>query len=199
MIYKLPDLSYSFEALEPHIDAQTMEIHYSKHHQAYVDNLNKALTDQSDLFDKPLEELLSDLEKVPETIRTAIRNHGGGHFNHSLFWRTMGVNAGGEPKGKLMEAIDNDFGDFAKFKELFGAAAMGRFGSGWAWLIMDKGQLRIESTANQDTPLSEGKNPILGLDVWEHAYYLKYQNKRKDYVEAWWNVVNWVEVEKNFV
>lgn len=197
MAYSLPELPYTFNALEPHIDARTMEIHYGKHHQAYVDNLNKALIDHPE-FEKPIEELLSDLGSVPETIRTAVRNHGGGHYNHSLFWKTMGVAMGGEPTGKLMEAIGRDFSDFSTFKEQFGAAAMGRFGSGWAWLVLSDGKLSILSTANQDTPLSEGKSPILGIDVWEHAYYLKYQNKRADYVAAWWNVVNWGEVGKIF-
>lgn len=199
MIHTLPQLPYSFDALEPTIDARTMEIHYTKHHQAYVDNLNKALADFPEMAEKPLPELLTDLEKVPEKIRMAVRNHGGGHYNHSLFWRVMGKNAGGEPGGKLAEEIKKEFGDFAKFAEQFNAAAMGRFGSGWAWLCIDKaGKLEICSTPNQDNPLTEGKKPLLGLDIWEHAYYLKYQNRRKDYVETWWNVVNWTEVAKNF-
>ncbi len=199
MLHTLPDLSYSFDALEPTIDARTMEIHYTKHHQAYVDNLNKALADFPEWADQPLAVLLTDIEAVPEKIRTAVRNHGGGHFNHSLFWRVMGPHAGGGPGGKLAEALKKEFGDFAKFVEQFNAAAMGRFGSGWAWLCVGKtGKLEVCSTPNQDSPLIEGKKPLLGLDIWEHAYYLKYQNRRKDYVEAWWNVVNWVEVEKNF-
>jgi Fe-Mn family superoxide dismutase len=198
MIYTLPKLDYSFEALEPYIDAKTMEIHYTKHHQAYVDNLNKALEKHPEVADRPLEELLANPEGAPEEIRSAVRNHGGGHFNHSLFWKMMAPQAGGEPSGKIGEAITKSFGDFGKFKELFGAAAMGRFGSGWAWMTMDKGQLKIESTPNQDSPLMEGKKPLLGVDVWEHAYYLKYQNRRKDYIDAWWNVVNWQEVERKF-
>mgnify|MGYP001566826450 FL=1 len=204
MVYTLPTLGYSFDALEPAIDARTMEIHYTKHHQAYVDNLNKALADFPEVAEKPLEQLLSNLETVPEKIRTAVKNHGGGHFNHSLFWEVMGPSSAkapaGKPEGRLAEAIIKDFGDFAKFKEQFSAAAMGRFGSGWAWLSRDvDGKLVVESTANQDTPLAEGKKPLLGLDVWEHAYYLKYQNRRKDYVDAWWKVVNWDEVEKKLL
>ena len=176
----------------------------NKHHQAYVDNLNKALADFPEVAEKPLEQLLSNLETVPEKIRTAVKNHGGGHFNHSLFWEVMGPSSAkapaGKPEGRLAEAIIKDFGDFAKFKEQFSAAAMGRFGSGWAWLSRDvDGKLVVESTANQDTPLAEGKKPLLGLDVWEHAYYLKYQNRRKDYVDAWWKVVNWDEVEKKLL
>ncbi len=199
MTQTLPDLGYSFDALEPSIDARTMEIHHTKHHQAYVDNLNKALEEFPDEANKSLEELLINLEAVPEKIRTAVRNHGGGHYNHSLFWKLMKAGGGGEPGGSLGGAIVKDFGDFAKFREQFSAAAMGRFGSGWAWLCVGKsGKLEVCSTPNQDNPLMEGKKPLLGLDVWEHAYYLKYQNKRKDYVEAWWNVVNWMEVEKNF-
>ena len=198
MVYTLPTLAYSFDALEPAIDARTMEIHYTKHHQAYVDNLNKALTDFPEIAEKPLEQLLSNLEAVPEQIRLAVRNHGGGHFNHSLFWEVMKPGGGKEPTGRLLSEIEKNFGDFLKFKEQFSGAAMGRFGSGWAWLAADdSGQLSVVSTANQDTPLAEGKKPLLGLDVWEHAYYLKYQNRRKDYVDAWWTVVNWDEVEKN--
>lgn len=207
MIYTLPKLDYAFDALEPSIDAATMEIHYSKHHQAYIDNLNKALADFPEEAEKPIEQLLSNLEAVPEKIRMAVRNHGGGHFNHSLFWKVMT----GDTKLRIYEdknlriiaEINKVFGDMEKFREQFGAAAMGRFGSGWAWLATDPSassgqELSILSTANQDSPLSEGKKPLLGLDVWEHAYYLKYQNRRKDYVEAWWKVVNWAEVEKNF-
>ena len=191
MIYSLPKLDYGFDALEPHIDARTMEIHYTKHHQAYVDNLNKALADFPEIADKPLEQLLADLESVPEKIRPAVRNHGGGHYNHSLFWKQMSAGGGGEPIGVLMEAITKEFGDFVKFKELFGAAALARFGSGWTWLSEENDKLSIMTTANQDTSLAEGKRPLLGLDVWEHAYYLKYQNRRKDYIDAWWNVVDW--------
>lgn len=204
MIYTLPELGYAFDALEPSIDARTMEIHYSKHHQAYIDNLNKALAEFPDLAEKPLEELLSNLENVPEKIRTAVRNHGGGHFNHSLFWRTMTgdtrLRSYEVTKLRIGEEIEKVFGDVDKFKEQFSAAAMGRFGSGWVWLIADNsGQLSVVSTANQDNPLMEGKKPLLGLDVWEHAYYLKYQNRRKDYVDAWWGVINWEEVEKNYL
>jgi len=200
MVYTLPTLGYSFDALEPAIDARTMEIHYTKHHQAYVDNLNKALTDYPDVAEMRLEQLLSNLDEVPEVIRTAVRNHGGGHFNHSLFWEVMKPGGGKEPAGRLLSEIEKNFGDVLKFKEQFGAAAMGRFGSGWAWLAADdNGQLSVVSTANQDTPLAEGKKPLLGLDVWEHAYYLKYQNRRKDYVDAWWTVVNWERVEENFI
>lgn len=199
MVYTLPRLAYAFDALEPMIDTLTMEIHYTKHHQAYVDNLNKALIDYPDVANMRLEQLLANLDEVPEVIRTAVRNHGGGHFNHSLFWEIMRPGGGGEPTGRLLVEIEKNFGDFLKFKEQFSAAAMGRFGSGWAWLSRDvDGKLVIESTANQDTPLFEGKKPLLGLDVWEHAYYLKYQNKRKDYVDAWWRVVDWERVEENF-
>ncbi|MBI2326599.1 superoxide dismutase [Candidatus Collierbacteria bacterium] len=203
MIYTLPKLDYSFDALEPSIDARTMEIHYSKHHQAYIDNLNKALTDFPAEAEKPIEKLLSNLEAVPEKIRAAVRNHGGGHYNHSQFWKVMTgdtkLRIYEDKNLRIIEEINKVFGDMTKFKEQFSAAAMGRFGSGWAWLVADdSGQLSVTSTANQDTPLSEGKKPLLGLDVWEHAYYLKYQNRRKDYVDAWWNVINWVEVEKNF-
>lgn len=207
MIYTLPKLDYSFDALEPSIDAATMEIHYTKHHQAYVDNLNKALADFPAEVEKPVEQLLSNLEAVPEKIRMAVRNHGGGHFNHSLFWKVMTADEklrSYESKNlRIIAEINKVFGDMGKFKEQFSAAAMGRFGSGWAWLVADSSassgqELSILSTANQDTPLSEGKKPLLGLDVWEHAYYLKYQNRRKDYVDAWWSVINWVEVEKNF-
>jgi len=203
MVYTLPKLDYSFDALEPSIDALTMEIHYAKHHQAYIDNLNKALADFPDLAEKTLEELIGDLESVSEKIRAAVRNHGGGHYNHSLFWKVMTADEklrSYESKNlRIIAEINKVFGDMAKFKEQFSAAAMGRFGSGWAWLVVDvSGQLSVVSTANQDTPLSEGKKPLLGLDVWEHAYYLRYQNHRKDYVDAWWSVVNWAEVEKNF-
>lgn len=207
MIYTLPKLDYAFDALEPSIDAATMEIHYSKHHQVYIDNLNKALADFPTEAEKSLEQLLGDLESVPEKIRMAVRNHGGGHYNHSLFWKVMTEDTKlriYEDKNlRIIAEINKVFGDMGKFKEQFSAAALGRFGSGWAWLATDPSassgqELSILSTANQDSPLSEGKKPLLGLDVWEHAYYLKYQNRRKDYVDAWWNVVNWVEVEKNF-
>jgi Fe-Mn family superoxide dismutase len=198
MAFTLPDLPYAFDALEPHIDAQTMQIHHGKHHQAYVNNLNAAIEKAPELANKSLDELMRGIDSVPESVRTAVRNNGGGHWNHSLFWQIMGPGKGGEPTGKLADAIKSAFGDFAKFKEQFAAAGAGRFGSGWAWLINDGGKLSITSTPNQDNPLMEGKNAILGLDVWEHAYYLKYQNKRPDYISAWWNVVNWDEVAKRF-
>jgi len=200
MAYTLPDLPYPLDALEPYIDKMTMEIHHGKHHGAYVANLNKALEAAPELAEKPLEELLANnLAAVPESIRTAVRNHGGGHINHSLFWQIMGPNGGGAPSGNLAAAINGTFGSFENFKEKLTAAGMGRFGSGWAWLVRDAGgKLDIYSTANQDSPLMEGKIPILGVDVWEHAYYLKYQNRRAEYLAAWWNVVNWREVEKRF-
>jgi len=199
MAHTLPPLPYSFDALEPHIDAQTMEIHHGKHHNAYVTNLNAALDKAPELADKTLDALLKDLNSVPEAIRTAVRNNGGGHYNHSQFWQTMGPNAGGAPSGKLADAINSAFGDFDKFKEQFQAAGVGRFGSGWVWLNNDGGKLSISSTPNQDNPIMDGKPaPILGNDVWEHAYYLKYQNRRPDYLKAWWNVVNWAEVAKRF-
>jgi len=204
MAHELPPLPYAYDALDPHVDAKTMEIHHSKHHQAYVNNLNKALEGQSALADKPLDQILADLSSVPETIRTAVRNNGGGHWNHSLFWTVMAPNKGGEPKGPLADVMASCFGSFAKFKEQFAAAAMGRFGSGWAWLgVKEDASLCICSTANQDNPLMKGMvdcacQPILGLDVWEHAYYLKYQNRRADYVGAWWNVVDWDAVAERF-
>jgi Fe-Mn family superoxide dismutase len=198
MAHEVPALPYPFDALEPHIDARTMEIHHDKHHAAYVNNLNKALEGHADLQKKGVEDLLRDIKKVPEKIRTAVQNNGGGHANHTLFWTIMSPDGGGEPSGKLAEAIEKAFGDFKGFKEKLAAAAITRFGSGWAWLTASKGKLEVSSTPNQDNPLMEGKTPILGLDVWEHAYYLKYQNKRPDYVEAWWNVVNWSEVERRF-
>ena len=201
MPFTLPDLPYAADALEPYIDKLTMEIHHGKHHAAYIANLNKALASAPELAGKPLEVLLAHgLATVPESIRTAVRNNGGGTLNHSFFWRMMGPKAGGQPSGKLAEAIKGTFGSFEQFKEKFSAAAMGRFGSGWAWLVKDgSGKLDISSTANQDTPLSEAKFPILGLDVWEHAYYLKYQNRRVEYVAAWWNVVNWQEAERRLL
>ena len=194
--FELPELPYAYDALEPHIDKETMNIHHTRHHNAYVTNLNGALEGHSDLADKSLNELLADLDKLPKEIQTAVRNNGGGHANHSLFWELMSANGGGSPKGKLAEAIDAKFGSLDKFKDEFKAAAGSRFGSGWAWLIVDNGELAITSTPNQDTPLMDGKTPILGIDVWEHAYYLKYQNKRPDYVTAFWNVVNWDKVAK---
>jgi Fe-Mn family superoxide dismutase len=199
MPHTLPPLPYAPNALEPHIDAQTMEIHHGKHHNAYVTNLNAALEKAPEFQNTPIDELLRNLNKVPEAIRTAVRNNGGGHWNHSQFWRWMAPNAGGAPSGKLADAINSAFGDFEKFKEQFNAAGAGRFGSGWVWLVNDGGKLSITSSPNQDNPLMDGKSaPILGLDVWEHAYYLKYQNRRPDYMKAWWNVVNWPEVAKRF-
>jgi Fe-Mn family superoxide dismutase len=204
MAYELPKLPYPYDALEPHIDARTMEIHYTKHHQAYVDNLNKAVKGKADLESKSVEDLIRNLNAVPEDIRTAVRNNGGGHANHSFFWKIMGPNAGGEPKGKLADDVKSTFGSFDDFKEKLAAAGVGRFGSGWAWLVHNNDKLEIVSTANQDSPLmgkaisgAEG-TPILGVDVWEHAYYLKYQNRRADYLKAWWNVVNWDAVAKNY-
>lgn len=194
MTYTLPDLPYAFDALEPYIDEETMHLHHDKHHNTYVTNLNAAIEKHPELGEKTIEELLSDMDTVPTDIKTAVRNNGGGHANHSFFWKIMAPNAGGEPTGAIKEAIDEAFGDFATFKEEFKKAAAGRFGSGWAWLVMENGKLAITSTANQDSPLMEGKTPILGLDVWEHAYYLKYKNVRPDYIEAFWNVVNWEEV-----
>ena len=199
MAHELPDLPYDHDALEPHIDAETMRIHHSKHHQGYVNNLNAALEKHPELADKSLEELLGDLDSVPEAIRTAVRNNGGGHANHSLFWPCMAPGSGGTPSGELANAIDSAFGSFDAFVETFSKAAATRFGSGWAWLCVDEGGgLMVTSTANQDNPVSEGLKPILGLDVWEHAYYLNYQNRRPDYVKAWWNVVNWEQVSENF-
>ena len=198
MAHTLPPLPYDFGALEPHIDAQTMQIHHGKHHQAYVNNLNAALEKHPELQSKSAEDLIRDLNAIPEDIRTAVRNNGGGHVNHSMFWKLMSPNGGGKPTGALAQAIDQSFGSFDAFKEQFTKAAVGRFGSGWAWLIDNDGKLSVESTANQDNPIMEGKKPILGLDVWEHAYYLKYQNRRPDYVNAWWNVVNWEEVARLF-
>jgi Fe-Mn family superoxide dismutase len=197
-MHKLPDLPYSYDALEPHIDAKTMEIHHSKHHATYVDKLNASLESQEDLQNKPIEELIADLDSVPEEIRTAVRNNGGGHYNHSLFWEIMSPDGGGEPGDNLLEAINLSFGSPDEFKAKFKEAALARFGSGWAWLIKDGDNLAIETTPNQDSPAMEGKHIVLGLDVWEHAYYLKHQNKRPDYIESWWNVVNWGEVEKRF-
>ena len=198
MTHKLPDLPYDTNALEPHIDAKTMSIHHGKHHQGYVNNLNAALEKYPDLQNEALVELLADLEAIPADIRTAVRNNGGGHANHSLFWRCMSPQGGGEPLGNLAEAINKSFGSFDNFKEQFTKAAATRFGSGWAWLCVDgNDKLIVTSTPNQDNPISEGLVPILGLDVWEHAYYLNYQNRRPDYITAWWNVVNWDEVAKN--
>ncbi len=198
MAFELPALPYDFNALEPHIDAKTMEIHHDRHHATYVNGLNAAVEGQADLQNKSLEDLLRGIDSVPENIRTAVRNHGGGHHNHSIFWEVIGPNGGGEPTGELAEAISRTFGSYDKFKEEFSKAATTRFGSGWAWLSVNGGKLEVSSTANQDSPLMEGKTPILGLDVWEHAYYLNYQNKRPDYIGAFWNVVNWNEVNKRY-
>lgn len=193
-MFELPKLDYAYNALEPYIDEMTMTIHHTKHHQAYIDNVNKAIAGTP--FEKmAVEDILKDLNAVPDSIRTAVRNHGGGHYNHSLFWKMMGPGKGGSPSGEFGEAINGKFGSFDKFVELFSASAMSRFGSGWAWLVSNNGTLEITSMPNQDNPISEGKNPLLGLDVWEHAYYLRYMNKRADYVKAWWNVVNWEFVE----
>jgi Fe-Mn family superoxide dismutase len=194
MAYTLPPLPYPLDALEPHIDARTMEIHHTKHHQAYINNVNNALKDQPALASKSVEDLIADLKAVPENIRTAVRNNGGGHANHSLFWQILTPKSSGKPSGDLAAAIDKELGGLDKFKEAFANAAATRFGSGWAWLAVSGGKLEVLSTANQDSPLMEGKKPILGLDVWEHAYYLNYQNRRPDYIAAFWNVVNWDKV-----
>ena len=199
MAYELPGLPYAHDALEPHIDARTMEIHHGKHHQAYINNVNGALEGNEELAGKSVEDLVSDLDSVPEDIRGAVRNNGGGHANHSLFWSVMGPGKGGEPGGDLGAAIDGTFGSLDGFKEEFAKAGATRFGSGWAWLVVDGGNLAVTSTANQDSPLMEGKTPILGLDVWEHAYYLNYQNRRPDYIAAFWNVVDWDAVAARFV
>jgi superoxide dismutase, Fe-Mn family len=194
--YQLPALPYEANALEPHFDEQTMNIHHDRHHATYVNNLNAALEGLEDLSSKSVEELIANLDAVPENIRTAVRNNGGGHANHSLFWTILAPNAGGAPTGEIAEGINQAFGSYDQFKEEFTKAATGRFGSGWAWLVVDNGQLAITSTPNQDSPLMEGKKPVLGLDVWEHAYYLKYQNKRPDYIGAFFNLINWDEVNK---
>ncbi|HKY98702.1 MAG TPA: superoxide dismutase [Gemmatimonadaceae bacterium] len=199
MAFTLPDLPYGFDALEPHIDTATMQIHHGKHHQAYINNLNAAIEKAPELAGKSLDELVRGVNSVPESVRTAVRNNGGGHWNHSMFWKWMAPNAGGEPEGEVARAIKDSFGGFDKFKEQWSAAGAGRFGSGWVWLLNDGGKLSITSTPNQDNPLMDGKSaPILGLDVWEHAYYLRYQNKRPDYITAFWNVINWEEVEAGF-
>jgi Fe-Mn family superoxide dismutase len=198
MAHEVPALPYSFDALEPHIDARTMEIHHDKHHAAYVTNLNKALEGHADLQKKSVEDLLRDIKNVPEDIRAAVQNNGGGHANHTLFWTIMSADGGGEPDGELADAIVDAFKSFSAFKEQLSDAAVKRFGSGWSWLSVGKDGLKVHSTPNQDSPLMEGRTPILGLDVWEHAYYLKYQNRRPDYVGAWWNVVNWEEVGRRY-
>ncbi len=199
MAFTLPPLGYDYAALEPHIDARTMEIHHTKHHQTYVTNLNAAIEKAPELQGKSLEDLLQNLPAAPEAVRMTVRNNGGGHWNHSFFWQILGPKAGGEPTGAVADAIKSSFGDFTKLKEQVNAAALARFGSGWAWVVAAKGgKLSIESSPNQDSPVMEKKTPILGVDVWEHAYYLKYQNRRADYLAAWWNVVNWTEVTKRF-
>ena len=199
MAFQLPPLPYDFGALEPHIDAQTMEIHHDRHHQAYINNLNGAIEKHPELGSKSIEELLKDLAAIPEDIRNVVRNNGGGHYNHSMFWEIMGPNGGGDPSGAIAGAISSAFGDYATFKDTLTKAAVGQFGSGWGWLVKDgSGKLSIFGRPNQDTPLSEGLTPILGVDVWEHAYYLKYQNKRPDYVGAWFNTINWDAVNKRF-
>ena len=198
MTHNLPPLPYPFDALEPHIDAKTMEIHHDKHHGAYVNNLNKALEGHPELQKLPVEELLARIGKVPEAVRTAVRNNGGGHMNHSMFWKIMKKGGGGEPSGDLADAIKGAFGNFGDFKKTLSQAATSRFGSGWAWLLIRGGKLVVESTANQDNPILDGGKAIFGLDVWEHAYYLKYQNRRPEYIEAWWNTVNWAQVADNF-
>jgi Fe-Mn family superoxide dismutase len=198
MAFTLPNLPYPTEALEPSIDKMTMEIHHGKHHKAYVDNLNKALESQSALASKPINQLLRDINQVPENIRQAVINNGGGHANHTMFWEIMGPGAGGQPSGALADDIKATFGDFATFQSQLKQAGVGRFGSGWAWLVLADGKLKIISTPNQDNPLMQNQVPILGVDVWEHAYYLKYQNRRPDYLDAWWNVVNWKAVDKRY-
>lgn len=198
MAFELPQLPYAEDALEPHIDKETMNIHHTRHHNTYVTNLNNALAGNEELLSKSVEEVIANLDAVPEAVRTAVRNNGGGHANHSLFWQILSPNGGGAPSGELADAISSKFGSFESFKEEFAKAATTRFGSGWAWLSVSGGELELSSTPNQDSPLMEGKTPILGLDVWEHAYYLKYQNKRPDYISSFWNVVNWDEVSKRY-
>lgn len=198
MAYELPKLPYAYDALEPNFDKETMEIHHTKHHNTYVTKLNDALKGHDDLANKSVDELVADLNSVPEDIRTAVRNNGGGHSNHTFFWQILSPNGGGEPTGAIKDAIESTFGSFDAFKEKFAEAATGRFGSGWAWLVVNNGNLEITSTANQDSPLTDGKTPVLGLDVWEHAYYLKFQNRRPEYITTFWNVVNWDEVNKRF-
>lgn len=198
MTYELPKLPYTYDALEPNFDKETMEIHYTKHHNTYVTKLNEAVAGHPELASKSVEELVANLDSVPEDIRGAVRNHGGGHANHTLFWSILSPNGGGAPTGNLKAAIESEFGTFDEFKEKFNAAAAARFGSGWAWLAVNDGKLEIVSTANQDSPLSDGKTPVLGLDVWEHAYYLKFQNRRPEYIDTFWNVINWDEANKRF-
>ncbi|HWI08863.1 MAG TPA: superoxide dismutase [Solirubrobacteraceae bacterium] len=197
MAFEVPPLPYAADALEPHIDAETMTIHHDKHHQAYVDKLNAAL-EGTEHADRPIDEVIADLDSIPEDKRTAVRNHGGGHLNHALFWPSMSPNGGGAPEGELATAIDEAFGSFDDFKSKFEAAGAAQFGSGWAWLVLDGGALAVTSTPNQDNPISTGQTPLLGNDVWEHAYYLKYQNKRPDYLKAWWNTVDWTEIAERY-
>jgi superoxide dismutase, Fe-Mn family len=197
MPFEVPPLPYEYDALEPHIDEQTMRLHHDKHHQAYVDNANKAL-EGTDWADRPVEEVLQSLDSLPEDIRMAVRNNAGGHANHSFFWEIMSPQGGGEPNGELADAINSAFGGAQQLKEQVNDAGVKRFGSGWTWLVLDGGSLAVTSTPNQDTPLSDGKTPILGIDVWEHAYYLSYQNRRPEYLEAWWNVVNWPEIARRY-
>ncbi|WP_338451620.1 superoxide dismutase [Niallia oryzisoli] len=198
MAFELPQLPYAYDALEPHIDKETMNIHHTKHHNTYVTNLNNALEGNTELLSKSVEEVISNLDAVPEAARTAVRNNGGGHANHSLFWQILSPNGGGEPTGALADAINSKFGSYESFKDEFAKAATTRFGSGWAWLVVNNGSLEVTSTPNQDSPLMEGKTPLLGLDVWEHAYYLKYQNRRPEYINAFFNVINWEEVTKRY-
>ncbi|MCK1991517.1 superoxide dismutase SodA [Peribacillus muralis] len=198
MAFELPQLPYAYDALEPHIDKETMNIHHTKHHNTYVTNLNNALEGNQELLSKSVEEIVANLDAVPEAARTAVRNNGGGHANHTLFWEILSPNGGGQPTGELADAITSKFGSFDSFKEEFAKAATTRFGSGWAWLAVNNGELEVTSTPNQDNPLSEGKTPLLGLDVWEHAYYLNYQNRRPEYINSFWNVVNWDEVSKRY-
>ncbi|AQL52553.1 superoxide dismutase [Enterococcus faecalis] len=198
MTYTLPELPYAYDALEPYIDVETMHLHHDKHHNTYVTNLNAAIEKHPELGEKSVEDLISDMNAIPEDIRTAVRNNGGGHANHTFFWEIMAPNAGGQPNGAIKEAIDETFGSFDEMKAAFKTAATGRFGSGWAWLVVNNGKLEITSTPNQDSPLMDGQTPVLGLDVWEHAYYLKYKNVRPDYIEAFWNVVNWDKVNELF-
>ncbi|AXH99004.1 superoxide dismutase [Sporosarcina sp. PTS2304] len=198
MAYELPELPYAYDALEPHIDKETMNIHHTKHHNTYITNVNNALEGHDELLNMPVDELIANLDKVPEDKRGAVRNNGGGHSNHSLFWTILSPNGGGKPTGEVAEAIDKKFGSFDAFKEEFAKAATTRFGSGWAWLSVNNGEVEVTSTPNQDSPFMDGNTPLLGLDVWEHAYYLNYQNRRPDYISAFWNVVNWDEVEKRY-
>ncbi|WP_207117735.1 superoxide dismutase SodA [Peribacillus simplex] len=198
MAFELPQLPYAYDALEPHIDKETMNIHHTKHHNTYVTNLNNALEGNQELLSKSVEEIVANIDAVPEAVRTAVRNNGGGHANHTLFWEILSPNGGGQPTGELADAITSKFGSFDSFKEEFAKAATTRFGSGWAWLAVNNGELEVTSTPNQDNPLSEGKTPLLGLDVWEHAYYLNYQNRRPEYINSFWNVVNWDEVAKRY-